>query len=168
MNLKDLMAISGESGLFRFIAQGKNAVIVEHIETGKRMAAHGTAKVSSLEDIAIYTNDEEVPLSKIFDLIWEKENGGEAISHKSKSDELTSYFGEVLPEFDRERVYPSDIKKIVHWYNTLQKLDLLVKEEETEEEKEGDNLTSEKPEDKTSKQEKSSAGKPEGSEKKKE
>ena len=136
MVLKDILAISGESGLFRYIAQGKNSIIVEHLETKKRIAAHGTAKVSSLEDISIFTEEEDVPLSKVFDLIFDKENGGQAISHKAPGNELTAYFGEVLPSYDRERVYSSDIKKLFNWYNILQQLDLLVKEEpEKEEEK---------------------------------
>ncbi|MEZ5012351.1 MAG: DUF5606 domain-containing protein [Bacteroidales bacterium] len=140
MVLKDILAISGESGLYRFIAQGKNSIIVEHLETKKRIAAHGTAKVSSLEDISIFTEEEDVPLSRVFDLIFEKENGGPAISHKAAGPELSAYFGEVLPSYDRDRVYSSDIKKLFHWYNILQQLDLLVKEEpeKAEEAKEPD------------------------------
>ena len=83
MILKDILAISGEPGLFRFIAQGKNAIIVEHLETKKRSSAYGSAKVSSLEDIAIFTEKEDMPLGKVFDLIYEKENGGPAIDSKS-------------------------------------------------------------------------------------
>ena len=133
MNLKDILAISGEGGLFKFIAQGKNAIIVEHLETGKRTAAQGTAKVNSLEDIAIFTDAEEVPLGKVFDKIFEKENGGQAIDPKSSSADLTDYFELVLPDFDRQKVYTSDIKKIAAWYNFLQRLDLLAKDEPEEE-----------------------------------
>lgn len=140
MKLKDILSISGEGGLFKFIAQGKNAIIVEHLETKKRSSAHGTAKVSSLEDIAIFTDNEEVPLGIVFDKIFEKEEGGEAIDHKSSSNELKNYFEEVLPEYDRDRVYVSDIKKLISWYNSLQKLEMLVpgsdNEEEQAEEKE--------------------------------
>lgn len=135
MILKDILAISGEGGLFRFIAQGKNSIIVEHLETKKRLAAHGTAKVSSLEDISIFTETEDVPLSEVFNKIYDKENGGAAIDHKSSGAELTLYFEEVLPEFDKERVYTSDIKKLLSWYNILQKLDLLKREDPAEEEK---------------------------------
>ncbi|MGB8357452.1 MAG: DUF5606 domain-containing protein, partial [Bacteroidales bacterium] len=81
MNLKDILAISGESTLFKFIAQGKNAVIVENLETGRRISAGATAKVSALEEIAIFTTGEDMPLGKVMDKIWEKENGGEALSH---------------------------------------------------------------------------------------
>lgn len=125
MKLKDILAISGESGLFKFIAQGKNSIVVEHLETKKRSSAYGTAKVSSLEDIAIFTDDEDMPMGKVFDIIHEKENGGEAINHKSSSVELKEYFEKILPGYDRDRVYVSDIKKLLNWYNILQSLDML-------------------------------------------
>jgi hypothetical protein len=138
MNLKDILAVSGEGTLFKFIAQGKNAVIVENLETGRRFSAGATAKVSALDEIAIFTTGEDIPLSKVMDLIHEKENGGEAMSHREPEAGLKKYFAEVLPEYDRDRVYTSDIKKVLHWYNILHKLNLLVKEEEKPEEGEGD------------------------------
>lgn len=134
MNLKDIMAISGEGTLFKFIAQGKNAVIVENLETGRRISAGATAKVSALEEISIYTSGEDLPLGKVMDKIWEKENGGETMSHKLPDNDLKKYFGEVFTEYDHDRVYSSDIKKVLHWYNILHKLNLLVKEEEKKEE----------------------------------
>ena len=136
MNLKDILAISGEGTLFKFIAQGKNAVIVENLETGKRSSAGTTAKVSALDEISIYTTGEDIPLAKVMDMIWEKENGGPALSHRQPDAELKKYFAEALPEYDRERVYTSDIRKVLHWYNILQGLNLLVKEEEKPAEKE--------------------------------
>lgn len=129
MNLKDIISISGESGLFKFIVQGKNAIIVEHLETKKRSSAYSSSKVSSLEDISIFTEAEDMPLGKVFDLIFEKEKGGPAIDSKSEVNILKSYFEEVLPEYAKGRVYPSDIKKVVHWYNILQRLNLLVQDE---------------------------------------
>jgi hypothetical protein len=135
MVLKDILSISGEPGLFKFLAQGKNSIIVEHLETLKRSSAHGSAKVSSLEDIAIFTDKEDMPLSKVFDLIWEKENGGPAIDPKTDSATLTEWFESVLPDYSRNKVYTSDIRKVAQWYNILHKLDLLVKEEP---EKEGE------------------------------
>lgn len=129
MILKDILAISGEPGLFRFIAQGKNSLIVEHLETKKRSSAFGSAKVSSLEDIAIFTDKEDVPLSKVFDLIHDKENGGTAIDGKADGEKLKAWFEGILPDYDRNKVYTSDIKKVALWYNILHKLDLLVKEE---------------------------------------
>ena len=123
--LKDLMAISGHGGLFRFISQGRNGIIVESIETGKRMQAFATMKISSLEDIAVYTETEEIMLEEVLAAIHKYENGQEAISPKSEADDLKDYFSAVLPEYDRERVYVSDIKKILSWYNLLLKYDLL-------------------------------------------
>jgi hypothetical protein len=129
MILKDILAISGEPGLFKFIAQGKNAIIVEHLETKKRSSAYGSAKVSSLEDIAIFTDKEDVPLSKVFNIISEKENGGPTIDAKSDNVKLKSWFEEILPDYSKDKVYTSDIKKVALWYNILHKLNLLVKEE---------------------------------------
>jgi hypothetical protein len=135
MVLKDILAISGEPGLFRFIAQGKNAIIIEHLETKKRSSAYGSAKVSSLEDIAIFTEKEDLPLGKVFDLIHEKENGGVAIDSKADSANLKKWFEEILPDYSRDKVYVSDIKKVAQWYNILHNLGLLVKEEAPSEEK---------------------------------
>jgi len=137
MVLKDILAISGQPGLYKFIAQGKNAIIIEHIETKKRSSAFGSAKVSSLEEISVFTEDEDMPLGKVFDLIYEKENGGAAIDYKSDPDKLKTYFEEIIPEYDRERVYNSDIRKIIQWYNTLHTLNLLITDapEESEEAK---------------------------------
>jgi hypothetical protein len=129
MILKDILAISGEPGLFRFIAQGKNAIIVEHLETKKRSSAYGSAKVSSLEDIAIFTEKEDLPLGKVFDLIYEKENSGPAIDSKTEPARLKKWFEELLPDYSRDKVYVSDIKKVAQWYNILHNLNLLVKED---------------------------------------
>lgn len=137
MNLKDILAISGEGTLFKFIAQGKNAVIVENLETGRRISAGATAKVSALEEISIFTTGEDMPLGKVMDKIWEKENGGETMSHKLPDNDLKKYFAEIFPEYDHDRVYSSDIKKVLHWYSILHKLNLLVKEEEKKEEDAG-------------------------------
>jgi hypothetical protein len=129
MVLKDILAISGEPGLFRFIAQGKNAIIIEHLETKKRSSAYGSAKVSSLEDIAIFTEKEDLPLGKVFDLIHEKENGGVTIDAKADSGKLKKWFEEILPDYSRDKVYVSDIKKVAQWYNILHNLGLLKKDE---------------------------------------
>jgi hypothetical protein len=136
MVLKDILAISGEQGLFRFLAQGKNAIIVEHLETKRRSSAYGSAKVSSLDDIAIFTEKEDMPLGKVFDLIYEKENGGPAIDTKSDNASLLKWFEAVLPDYSRNKVYPSDIRKLAQWYNILHKLNLLVKEAPKEDEAE--------------------------------
>ena len=137
MVLKDILAISGQPGLYKFIAQGKNAIVIEHLETKKRSSAFGTAKVSSLEEISVFTEDEDLPLGKIFDLIYEKESGGVTIDYKSDPEKLKTYFSEIVPEYDRNRVYNSDIRKIIQWYNILHSLDMLVPDpEESEVEKE--------------------------------
>lgn len=134
--LKDILSISGYGGLFKFISQGRVGIIVESFEDKKRMNASATAKISALEDIAIFTETEDKPLKDVFKLIFEKENGGVSINHKSSADELKKYFLEVLPDYDRDRVYVSDIKKVINWYNILQKLELLNFEEEKVDEKE--------------------------------
>jgi len=151
IKLKDILSISGKGGLFRFIAQARNGIVVESIEDGKRHVAPATARVSSLDDIAIFTDDEELPLSDVFMKIHEKNDGAQAISHKAGAGELKSAFLELVPDYDEERVYISDIKKVFQWYNQLQSHDLL---EVTEKEEEGDG--EEKDEDKAGKAEKES------------
>jgi hypothetical protein len=121
MNLTGIIAISGKSGLFKVVAQGKNNIIVESLEDRKRFPAYASDRISALEDISIYTYDEDKPLKEIFSDIYTKENGGEAISHKEDGKSLASYLSEILPNYDQERVYPSDIKKLFQWYNLLQK-----------------------------------------------
>ncbi len=133
IQLKDIMAISGKGGLFRFIAQARNGIVVESLEDKKRHVASATARVSSLEDIAIFTVDEEVPLADIFFKIHEKGEGNETISHKAATAELKSFFEELVPDYDEERVYVSDIKKVFQWYNQLQQHDLLEVVEKEEE-----------------------------------
>ncbi|RIH63006.1 hypothetical protein D1164_21895 [Mariniphaga sediminis] len=130
--LKGILAISGQAGLFKLIAESKNNIIVESLETGKRMPTYSTSKISALEDIAIYTDTEDVPLKDVFKTISEKEDGGEAISHKSSADKLKAYFGAVLPDYDRDRVYVSDIKKVLLWYNILREKEMLDFSEEEE------------------------------------
>lgn len=134
MNLKDFLAISGYPGLFKYVSQAKNGIIVESLIDKKRMPAYASAKVSALEDIAIFTEDAEVPLGEIFSKIYEKENGGKALDAKSNPDKIIAYFKSVLPDFDQKRVYVSDIKKVISWYNILQGLNLLNLPDEKKEE----------------------------------
>lgn len=120
-----------------YIAQARNGIVVESLEDKKRHVASATARVSSLEDIAIFTQDEEVPLADIFFQIHEKTEGKESLSHKAPADELKSYFEELVPDYDEDRVYVSDIKKVFQWYNQLQShglLEVIEKEEEDSEE----------------------------------
>lgn len=129
MDLKDLLSISGKPGLYRTVGQNKNSLIVESIQDGKKMPVYSAHKISALEDISIYTYEEDIPLKEVFSKIMEKENGGQAISHKSSNSELKEYMSEVLPDYDEDRVYTSDLKKIFSWYNNLQENNLLVVEE---------------------------------------
>ena len=128
--LKGILAIAGQPGLFKVVSEGRNSVVVESLLTGKKSTAFANAKMSTLEDIAIYTVNEDLPLKKVFQQISEKENGGAAISAKASNDELKDYFETILPQFDKERVYVSDIKKVISWYNLLQEKGLLNFEEE--------------------------------------
>lgn len=144
--LKGILAISGQSGLFKLVAEAKNNLIVESLDTGKRMPAYSTTKISALEDIAIYTDTADVPLKEVFQKIAEKEDFKQAIDHKSSATKLKAYFAEVLPAYDQDRVYVSDIKKVIQWYNILQEkemLDFSENEEDAGPEENGDEKASE-------------------------
>lgn len=139
--LKDILAISGKGGLFKFIAQARNGIVVESLEDQKRHVAPATARVSSLEDIAIFTYNEEEPLGDVFFKVHEKSNGKEALSHKAPAEELKALFRELLPEYDEDRVYISDIKKVFQWYNILHQhsmLEIVDKEDEESAAEEGE------------------------------
>ncbi len=120
--LKTILSISGKPGLFKLVSQGKNMLIVESLSPEKkRFPAYAHEKVISLADIAMYTDDSEVPLREVLTSMMEKENGNPASidQKKATADELRTYFAQILPDFDRERVYVSDIKKLIAWYNIL-------------------------------------------------
>lgn len=136
--LKGILAISGYPGLFKMVSNTKNALIVESLLDKKRMPAYSSSKISALEDIAIFTEEGDVQLSEVFKTIKEKENGGKAVSHKSSAKELKSYMLEILPTYDEDRVYVSDMKKIFQWYNILQENDMLVETEVSDEENKED------------------------------
>ena len=118
--LKTILAISGKPGLYKLVSNGRNMLIVESLATGKRTPAYSHDKIVSLGDIAIYTTDEDVPLSQVFDAIKVK-NDGKAVDMSSFADDhaLRTYFKEILPDFDDERVYTNDIRKVFNWYNLL-------------------------------------------------
>lgn len=120
--LKTILSVSGKPGLYKLISQGKNMLIVESLSVEKkRFPAYSNEKIISLGDIAMYTDEEEVPLKDVLTSIREKENGA-VISldvKKASKDELRHYLSEVLPNFDRERVHTNDIKKLISWYNIL-------------------------------------------------
>ena len=119
MTLTGIIAISGRPGLFKVIAQGKNNIIVQSLVDNKRFPAYASDRISALEDISIYTYNEDKALLEIFEAIYAKEDGKKCISHKESANKLSDYLSEVLPDYDQERVYPSDIKKIFQWYNLL-------------------------------------------------
>jgi Domain of unknown function (DUF5606) len=131
--LKGILSISGQPGLYKVVSEGKNSVVIESLLTGKKSTAYADAKMSSLEDIAIYTASEDVPLKKIFKKISDKENGGQAIDPKGSSEELKKYFELILPDYDKDRVYGSDVKKVISWYNLLNEKGLIVFEGEASE-----------------------------------
>ena len=121
MSLEKILSISGKPGLYQLKTQTRNGFLAESLLDGKKISVGARDNVSLLSEIAVYTLTEEVPLREVFIKISEKEDGGQAINHKVPKIELEEYFFEVLPEYDEERVYASDIKKIVQWYNLLQK-----------------------------------------------
>jgi len=121
MSLEKILSISGKPGLYELKTQTRSGLLAESIVDGKKISVSARQNVSLLSEIAIYTLTEELPLREVFSKISEKENGGEAISHKSSKDELEEYFFDVLPEYDEDRVYPGDIKKVLQWYNLLTK-----------------------------------------------
>ncbi|MEG1623186.1 MAG: DUF5606 domain-containing protein [Alistipes sp.] len=119
MELKDILAISGQPGLYKFVAQSTHGVIVESLIDGRRMSAAATAKVSTLTDISLFTTGEDVSLAEVLTALYAHTKGGQAISPKEESAKLTAYFATILPEYDRDRVHVSDMKKVFAWYNTL-------------------------------------------------
>ncbi|MBP3671679.1 MAG: DUF5606 domain-containing protein [Bacteroidaceae bacterium] len=118
--LKTILAISGKPGLYKLISQGKNMLVVESLLNGKRTPAYNHEKIISLGDIAMFTDSEEVPLNEVFESMKQLENGAKAsVSTKDDEKTLREYLAKVLPNFDRERVYTTDIKKLISWYNLL-------------------------------------------------
>lgn len=118
-DLKKILSISGQSGLFLYLAQAKNGVIVESLATKQRSAFGANAKVTSLGDISIYTNTDEVPLKEVLTNMHNKLGDAPALSHKADSKLITKFFLEVLPDYDQERFYVSHMKKILDWYEVL-------------------------------------------------
>lgn len=120
MNLEKILAISGKPGLYVLKVQTRTGFVAESLTDGKKITVNLKSNVSLLSEISIYTYEGEKPLTEVMQRIAVKENKGQAISHKEDNATLAAYFKEILPEYDEERVYPSDIKKVLNWYNTLQ------------------------------------------------
>ena len=126
MGLDKILAISGKPGLYQIITQTRTGAVVESLIDKKRLTVGAHSNISILSEIAIYTLTEEVPLREVLSSVKEKNNAEPtAISHKASKIELEEFFFDILPEYDEDRVYPSDIKKVIQWYNILQKNNLL-------------------------------------------
>jgi hypothetical protein len=137
MDLSKILSVEGKPGLHELVAQSKNGIIVQSLGDKKRFPISATTNVSSLNDIAIYTFEGEIPLKEIFRNIFKKEDGKAGLSHKESSNAIFSYFSEIAPGFDDERVYVSNMKKVLQWYNILHGfglIDLEADEEEAAEE----------------------------------
>lgn len=119
MKLAETLAISGQPGLFRFVAQSRNGIIVESLADARRMIVSGNAKVSSLNDIAIFTTSEDMPLGRVFEMISKATGGKECCSHKADNAQLKAAMKQYLPDYDEDRVRTSDIKKLFAWFNIL-------------------------------------------------
>jgi hypothetical protein len=129
MNLEKILAISGKPGLYALKVQTRTGFVAESLADGKKITVNLKSNVSLLSEISVYTYEGEKPLAEIMNKIAAKESNGPSISHKEDNATLAAYFKEVLSDYDEERVYPSDIKKIVNWYNMLQAKGLVVDEE---------------------------------------
>jgi len=132
MSLDKILAISGKPGLYQLKTQTRSGFLVESIDDNKKFNIGRQNNVNVLSEISIYTEQGEKPLSEIFQIIANKEDNKPTISHKEDGNKLRSYFAEILPDYDREKVYLSDIKKVIHWYNLLISKNLISKDLETE------------------------------------
>jgi len=128
MNIEKILSISGKPGLYELKLQTRTGFVAESLTDGKKVTVGLRSNVSLLSEISVYTYDGEVRLSEVFTAIAAKEDNGPALSHKEDNAKLESYFREVLPEFDEDRVYASDIKKILNWYGMLQARGLVTKD----------------------------------------
>jgi hypothetical protein len=125
MNLDGIINIAGWKGLYKVISRNKNHIIVESLTNKKRTPLYSHNQANMLEEIGIYTYDDTIPLIEIFNKIANKENCEQSINHKSPTNDLITYFREILEDYDEDRVYISDIKKVFQWYNLLQSIGLI-------------------------------------------
>lgn len=128
MDLKGIIAIAGKPGLYKVAAQGRNNIIVQSLENDKKFPAFASDKISALDDISIYTYQKDVPLTEVYLLLCEKENFKPSISHKEEPKKLREYLVTFLPDYDAERVYDTDVKKLFQWYNLLVEKGIITKE----------------------------------------
>lgn len=132
MDLKGIIAISGKPGLYKVAAQGRNNIIVQSLENDKKFPAFASDKISALDDISIYTYEEDVPLTEVYIKLAEKESFQKSIDHKEEPKKLREYLVTFLPNYDAERVYDTDVKKLFQWYNILIEKGLISKEKAEE------------------------------------
>ena len=160
MNLEKVLAITGKPGLYLLKLQTRSGFVAESLLDGKKITVGMRNNVSLLSEISMYTNTEEKPLAEVMRNIAKKEKNGPAISHKEDIDKLTAYFKEVLPDYDEDRVYASDIKKVLNWYNLLQAKGMVSSDDpKTEKTSSAENASAEEPTDEIA-QEKAPAKKP--------
>jgi hypothetical protein len=133
IDLTGIISISGQPGLFKIVAQSKNGIIVEGLADKKRTNIYASTKVSTLSDISMFTTGDDKPIEEIMTSIFEKEKGGAAVDNKSDDTTIEKYFTEILPDYDKDRVYVSNIRKLLNWYNTLQSTGNLKEKEEAKE-----------------------------------
>ena len=138
MKLEGIINVSGKPGLHKIISKGKNSVIVESLIDKKRMPVYSHINANSLEEIGIYTYKDSIPLADVFTKIAKKTKCSQCISHKENTKDLVDYFREILPEYDEERVYISDIKKVYLWYNVLHSAGLVSLRKTNKKKKEND------------------------------
>jgi hypothetical protein len=162
MDISKIIAISGYPGLFKVVAQAHNGIIVESLIDKKRMQAFSTFKISALEDISIFTTGDDMPLKDVLKKMFETEKGQTKIDAKASNEELKAYLKNVLPNYDAERVHVSDIKKLITWYNLLEKNDLLKETEIAKTEDNADKTSEEKPKVKKAAAKTTAKAKPDG------
>lgn len=132
IDLSGIISITGQPGLYKIVAQSKNGIIVEGLNDKKRTNVYSSTKVSTLSDISMFTTGEDKPIAEIITAIYEKEKGGPAIDNKADDKEVEKYFASVLPDYDKDRVYVSNMRKLFSWYNALQSTGNLKEKEEKE------------------------------------
>lgn len=146
MKIEEIITISGKPGLYQIISRSNNGLIAESLEDKKRFPVFASENVSAFSDISIYTSEDSVPLKDVFKKIHKKEKGGPAIDSNTDPNTLKAYMGEILPNYDKDSVYVSHIKKLVKWYNLLEKIGViqeLIKEDKEETKKETKSNTKE-------------------------
>ena len=146
MDLTDILSISGKPGLYKMLSHTKTGMLVESMQDQKRFPVFAHEKISSLEEISIFTESDDIPLKEVFKKIHELLEGDKALSHKASADELKEFFDDAVPDYDKERVYVSDIKKVIQWYNILHEMELLDFTEEEEAEDDSTNQVDEQKE----------------------